>query len=60
VRRFGLAGSPDTCRRGLRRLLEAVPEISQVTIVPFAARTGSVRDTVQRFIEEVGALEPAT
>jgi 5,10-methylenetetrahydromethanopterin reductase len=58
VRRFGLAGSPETCRAGLRRLLEAVPQISQVAIVPFAAGSGEVGDTVRRFIGEV-ALEPA-
>lgn len=59
VRRFGLAGTPETCRTRLRELLDAVPQISQVTIVPFASVTGSVAETVERFIEGV-ALEPAT
>jgi 5,10-methylenetetrahydromethanopterin reductase len=58
VRRFGLAGTADTCRTRLRKLLDAVPQISQITIVPFAAQTGTVAETVGRFIEEV-ALEPA-
>lgn len=58
VRRFGLAGTPETCRARLRALLEAVPQISQVAIVPFAARGGAIDETVRRFIGEV-ALEPA-
>lgn len=51
VRRFGIAGAPEACRGRLRELLEAVPAISQVVIVPFGP------DTVRRFIHEV-ALEP--
>ena len=58
VRRFGLAGTPDTCRRQLRELLEAFPQIAQVAIVPFAPGGGSVGETVRRFIHEV-ALERA-
>jgi 5,10-methylenetetrahydromethanopterin reductase len=58
VRRFGLAGTPETCRARLGALLEAVPQISQVAIVPFAAGGGAVDETVRRFIGEV-ALEPA-
>jgi 5,10-methylenetetrahydromethanopterin reductase len=58
VRRFGLAGTPETCRRRLRELLDAVPEISQVTIVPFAPAGGSVAETARRFIDGV-ALEAA-
>jgi 5,10-methylenetetrahydromethanopterin reductase len=58
VLRFGLAGTPETCRRRLRELLDAVPQISQVTIVPFAPATGSVAETVWRFIDGV-ALEAA-
>ena len=58
VRQFGLAGTPEACRAGLRALLEAVPQISQVAIVPFAASGGAIDDTVRRFIGEV-ALEPA-
>jgi 5,10-methylenetetrahydromethanopterin reductase len=57
VRRFGLAGTPETCRRQLRELLEAFPQIAQVAIVPFAPGGGPVGETVRRFIEEV-ALEP--
>jgi 5,10-methylenetetrahydromethanopterin reductase len=58
VRGFGLAGTPETCRERLRELLEAVPQIAQVTIVPFAAGPAGVEQTVQRFIGEV-ALEAA-
>ena len=58
VGRFGLAGTPDTCRATLRTLLEAFPQISQVAIVPFAPAGGTVAETVRRFIHEV-ALEPA-
>jgi 5,10-methylenetetrahydromethanopterin reductase len=59
VRRFGLAGTPETCRAGLRALLEAVPQISQVAIVPFGAGGNAIDETVRRFIGEV-AMEPAT
>lgn len=59
VRRFGLAGTPDTCRAALRELLDAVPQISQVAIVPFPPAGGTVDAVVRRFIHEV-ALEPAT
>jgi 5,10-methylenetetrahydromethanopterin reductase len=57
VRRFGLAGAPETCQGRLRELLEAVPQIGQVAIVPFAPLGGSVDETVRRFIEQV-APEP--
>jgi 5,10-methylenetetrahydromethanopterin reductase len=58
VRRFGVAGTPATCRGQLRELLEAFPQIAQVAIVPFAPSGRSVLETVQRFTNEV-ALEPA-
>jgi 5,10-methylenetetrahydromethanopterin reductase len=57
VDRFGIAGTPDSCRGRLARLLEAFPKISQVAIVPFAPRGGAVVSTLRRFIDEV-ALEP--
>jgi 5,10-methylenetetrahydromethanopterin reductase len=57
VHRFGIAGTPDACRGRLGRLLEAFPQISQVAIVPFAPRGGTVLGTLTRFIAEV-ALEP--
>jgi 5,10-methylenetetrahydromethanopterin reductase len=57
VHRFGIAGTPDSCRGRLARLLEAFPQISQVAIVPFAPRGGAVVSTLRRFIDEV-ALEP--
>jgi 5,10-methylenetetrahydromethanopterin reductase len=53
VHRFGVAGTPSSCRARLQGLLEACPQISQLAIVPFAPRTGTVHDTVRRFIEEV-------
>jgi 5,10-methylenetetrahydromethanopterin reductase len=59
VRRFGLAGTPETCREELRRLLDAVPGIDQVAIVPFATGAAGSGETVRRFIGEV-APEPAT
>ena len=59
VRRFGLAGTPDTCRAALRELLDAFPQISQVAIVPFPPAGGTVDAVVRRFIHEV-ALEPVT
>src|SRR5919109_1211303 len=57
VQRFGIAGTPDFCRNRLSRLLEAVPQISQVAIVPFAPTGGTVLETLRCFIDEV-ALEP--
>jgi 5,10-methylenetetrahydromethanopterin reductase len=57
VHRFGIAGTPGSCRGRLARLLEAFPQISQVAIVPFAPRGGAVASTLRRFIDEV-ALEP--
>jgi 5,10-methylenetetrahydromethanopterin reductase len=57
VHRFGIAGTPVSCRGRLARLLEAFPQISQVAIVPFAPRGGAVVSTLRRFIDEV-ALEP--
>lgn len=55
VHRFGVAGTPESCRDRLRSLLDAFPEISQVAIVPFAPRTGTVLGTIRRFIEEVAS-----
>lgn len=54
VRRFAVAGSPATCRRDLAELLEALPQIDQVAIVPFANARHGVREVVTRFIAEVG------
>jgi 5,10-methylenetetrahydromethanopterin reductase len=54
VRRFGIAGTPADCRERLRGLLEEVPQIGTVTIVPF----GDAGATVRRFMDEV-ALEAA-
>jgi 5,10-methylenetetrahydromethanopterin reductase len=54
---FGLAGTPDGCRRRLTALLDAHPEISEVTIVPFAPAGAEIAETITRFIEDV-AREP--
>jgi 5,10-methylenetetrahydromethanopterin reductase len=50
---FGLAGTAADCRARLGALLEAFPQISEVVIVPFAARGQGTIDVVARFIEEV-------
>ena len=59
VRRFGIAGTPADCRTRLRELLDAVPQIRQVAIVPFGANDGDVGLVVRRFIEEVAVEAPA-
>jgi 5,10-methylenetetrahydromethanopterin reductase len=53
VRRFGLAGPPETCRRALRALLDSFPQIAQVSIVAVAPPGGTAGETAQRFINEV-------
>jgi 5,10-methylenetetrahydromethanopterin reductase len=53
VRRFGLAGPPETCRRAVRALLDAFPQIAQVAIVPLAPPGGTAGETARRFIHEV-------
>lgn len=53
IGKFALAGSAAECREALRGLLEAVPEITGVVIVPFATRTSSRAHVVERFMTEV-------
>lgn len=53
VRRFGLAGPPETCRAHLRGLLEAFPQIGQVTIVPLAPPGRAAAESARRFVDEV-------
>jgi 5,10-methylenetetrahydromethanopterin reductase len=53
VRRFGLAGPPETCRRALHALLDPFPQIAQVAIVPLAPAGGTAGETARRFIHEV-------
>jgi hypothetical protein len=50
---FGLAGTAEDCRERLGALLGAFPQISEVVIVPFAARGQATSDVVARFIDEV-------
>ncbi len=51
--RFGLAGTPEQCAARLSALLAAVPEISQVVVLPFPP-AGETRLTVlRRFLETV-------
>lgn len=51
--RFGLAGTPAQCRARLGELLQAFPQISQVTIVPFGPGGQSRTTVIRRFIQEV-------
>jgi 5,10-methylenetetrahydromethanopterin reductase len=53
LHRFALAGTPADCRHRLEALLDAVPRISQVTIVPVPAPGQGLADVVRRFVEEV-------
>ncbi|MDR7482975.1 MAG: LLM class flavin-dependent oxidoreductase [Armatimonadota bacterium] len=55
ARRFGLAGTPADCAAQLRHLLDAVPEIGHVAIVPFGPDGQSPRGVIRQFIEEVAA-----
>ncbi len=52
LRRFGIAGTPNYRERP-RALLEALPQLSQVAIVPATAPGQRVADVAARFIEEV-------
>lgn len=51
--KFALAGTAAECREALGRLLEAVPEITGVVIVPFATWTSSRAKIVERFMTDV-------
>lgn len=53
IGKFALAGTAEQCREALGRLLEAVPEITGVVIVPFASRGGSRAQIVERFMTDV-------
>jgi 5,10-methylenetetrahydromethanopterin reductase len=53
VRRFGIAGTAGDCRARLDHLLDEVPQIAQVTIVPFGAGDEPAAATARRFIAEV-------
>ncbi|MDR7520811.1 MAG: LLM class flavin-dependent oxidoreductase, partial [Armatimonadota bacterium] len=53
ARAFGLAGTPADCAEQLRGLLQAIPLISHVVIVPFGPRDQGPRSVIRRFMEEV-------
>jgi 5,10-methylenetetrahydromethanopterin reductase len=53
LRFFGLAGSPEDCARGLEELLEQVPLIDQVSIVPAAPSRKDTATVVRRFMLDV-------
>jgi 5,10-methylenetetrahydromethanopterin reductase len=50
---FSLAGTPEDCRARLAGLLDAFPQISEVTIVPFSGAGQDTLDVVTRFIDGV-------
>lgn len=59
---FGLLGDPGQCREHLLELLEALPWISEVVIVPVPVAGQPLGQVVRRFIAEVAptpALGPA-
>ncbi len=61
VDRLALAGSPAECRPRLRELLDAVPQIAQVAIVPVPLPGQGLVDVVRTFAQEVAqGLEPIT
>ena len=53
LRWFGLAGTAGDCADSLQALLERVPAISHVAIVPAAPVAGSVCETLRRFMLDV-------
>jgi 5,10-methylenetetrahydromethanopterin reductase len=55
VRRFALAGTPGECRAQLGALLEALPDIGQVAIVPAPVPGQRLQDVVRRFAHEVAS-----
>ena len=53
IERFALAGRPAECERRLRLLLEEVPAISQVVVVPIPTKSQRILDVIERFVAEV-------
>jgi 5,10-methylenetetrahydromethanopterin reductase len=51
--RFAVAGTPADCGARLHDLLDSIPLISQVVIVPAPARGQHIADVVRRFMLEV-------
>ena len=50
IRRFAVAGTPSDCREQLERLLTEVPEITELSIIPFPVAGQSRLDVVQQFL----------
>lgn len=50
IERFAIAGTPSDCRERLERLLADVPEISELSIVPFPAAGQSRLEVIRRFL----------
>jgi 5,10-methylenetetrahydromethanopterin reductase len=59
LHRFALAGTPAECRGRLLELLDAVPRISQVSIVPAPLPGYDLDEVIRRFAREV-APQPGT
>lgn len=51
--RFGLAGTAEECAGRLDALLDAVPEIAEVTVVPFGPAGEHRLGVLRRFVEDV-------
>jgi 5,10-methylenetetrahydromethanopterin reductase len=51
--RFGLAGTAEQCASRLDELLGAVPEITEVSVLPFAAAGEGRLGVLRRFMEQV-------
>lgn len=50
IERFAIAGTVGDCRERLERLLSDVPEITELSIIPFPVPGQSRLDVVQRFL----------
>lgn len=52
IERFAIAGTPSECRERLERLIAEVPEITELSIIPFPVAGQSRLNVVQRFLNE--------
>lgn len=53
VRRFAIAGTPADCRAHVEMLLDAVPRISELAIIPFPVAGQRITDVVRAFCDQV-------
>lgn len=53
VQRFAIAGTATECRAQVERLLDGVPEITELAIIPFPAAGDQGIDVVRRFCGDV-------